>query len=537
MTCPTPLESEWRFPSGDYLRYNTSECSTTTRRYLADARRTLLKPTAPRGASPRRGPSPPHALTPARNAPVFTAVFQHHYVYLAACVLTALVLGGAAWLLSRRLGNPHGVWWSGLVGTLTGVLGVTFMGSGLASGQCVINHELAQPFRTTQGLWNLAMTVPLGLFALLALRRLLPALVGVIALPLAIEFTQATVNGLGRVCDSADAEMNILGALAGLAVSALVLAKRGSLDRRAGTKASLIASAVLLTLGAGVARPLLTFSNVDGTGLSPADSQQRQAVEQAVKEAFSNRYELGRVYDQPCVGAPCRNVIFTLLSRDKGHPEAFSNGSLSWPDKKHLNVLLEDSDRPSVMGYPVTGAKAPSHEQEAYQVARSYMRERYPWAQAAVVHKTYPVGEKAERGWMTSWRWLDNDVLMPRMLEVQVDRAGRVSQMDVTLGPTRLKLEKAKLDAGEAGKAVREAIYAQLRDRGGSAPGGLHVTALTLKAVERDRMWRPEWLVSVSIGAVGRESDPLSSAAMNTWRVDAVSGQVYDVFDTPVKGG
>lgn len=466
---------------------------------------------------------------------MFTAIFQHHYGYLAVCMLAALVLGGAAWLLSRRLGNPHGVWWAGLVGTLTGMLGVTFMGSGPASGQCAINHDLAQPFQTIQGLWNLAMTVPLGLFALLALRRPLPALVGVIALPLAIEFTQAAVNGLGRVCDSADAEMNILGGLAGLAVAALALAKRGSLDWQAGAKASLIASAVLLALGSGVARPAVTFAHVDGTGLSVANSQQQQAVERAVKEAFGDRYELGRVDDQPCVGAPCRNVIFVLLSRDKGHPEAFGSGSLSWPDKKHLNVLLEDSDRPSVMGYPVAGAKAPSNEQEAYQVARSYMRERYPWAQDAVEHKTYPVGEKAELGWMTSWRWVNDDVLMPRMLDVQVDRVGHVSQVDVTLGPTHLKLEKAKLDAGQAEKAVREVMAAQLRAGGGSVPDELQVTAFTLKAVEREGTWRPEWLVSVSIGAEEQEADPLASADL--WRVDAVSGQVYDGTDAPVKAG
>nr|WP_237497700.1 VanZ family protein [Streptomyces sp. SID8377] len=435
------------------------------------------------------------------------------------------------------MGNVHGVWWAGLVATLTDVLGVTSMGSGQASGQCVINHQFAEPFSTTQGLWNLAMTVPLGLCALLASLRLLPTLVGVIALPLAIEFTQATVDGLGRICDSADAEMNILGGLVGVAVAALVLVKREALDWRAGTKASLIASAVFLTLGAGVARPFVTFSHVDGTGLSSADSEQRQAVEQAVKEMFGDRYLLGRVYDQPCVGAPCRNVIFTLLSRDKNHPEAFSNGSLSWPDKKHLNVLLEDSDRPSVMGYPVVGEKAPSTEQEAFQVAQSYMRERYPWAQDADVHKTYAVGERAELGWMTSWRWLDNDVLMPRMLDVQVDRVGRVSQLDVTLGPKRLELASVKLDAGQAEKAVRETIGAQLQARGGSIPDELQVKAFTLKAVERESAWRAEWLVGVSNGTEEQEADPLAPGATDTWRVDAVSGQVYDGTNAPVKAG
>ncbi|MDF3140696.1 MULTISPECIES: VanZ family protein [unclassified Streptomyces] len=472
---------------------------------------------------------------------MFTAIFENHYDYLVACTLTALVLGGAAWLVSRRLGSPYGVWWAGLAGALTGVLGVTFMGSGPATGQCVINHNLAEPFHTTQGLWNLLMTVPLGLFTLLALRRLLPALVGVVALPLAIEFTQATANGLGRVCDSADAEMNILGGLAGLAIAAGVLARRGALHLQAGAKASMIAFAVLLILGTGVARPMLSFTNLDGTGLSAAGSSEREAVEQVVQEAFGDRYKLGHVYVQPCVGAPCTNIAFTLLSRDGGHPEAFSNGSLSWPDKKHLNVLLEDSDRPSVMGYPVAGAKAPSTEQEAYRIAQTYMNEHYPWAKDAVTHRTYQVGEKAELGWMTSWRWLNDDVLMPRMLDVQVDRAGRVSQVDVTLGPKRMKTTKAKLDAGQAEEAVREGLVAQNRANGGGdldrseVKAKYQIDAFTLKAVEREGAWRPEWLVNVSMRAEKPGADPQESGGADMWRVDAVNGQVYDGTDAPVK--
>lgn len=428
---------------------------------------------------------------------MFTAIFQNHYTYLAICALTAFVVGGAAWLLSRRLGSPFGMWWGGLAATVTGVLGATFMGSGPASGQCVINHDLTEPFRTTQGLWNLAMTVPLGLFALLAGRRVLPALVGVVALPLAIECTQAMVNGLGRVCDSADAEMNILGGLVGLAVAAAVLARRGALNWQAGSRASLIASAVLLVLGAGVVHPMLAYTHVDGSGLSAAGTSQRQAVDRVVKEAFGDRYRLGHVYDQPCVGAPCTNVIFTLLSRDKGHPDAFSNGSLSWPDKKHLNVLLEDSDRPSVMGYPVAGAEAPSTEQDAYKIAQQYMRQHYPWAEDAVEHRTYPVGEKAELGWMTSWRWLHDDVLMPRMLDVQVNRTGRVSQVDVTLGPKKVELGERELDAGQAEKAVRTGLFAQYKANDGGdltepqLAAKYQIEAFTVKAVERDGTWRP----------------------------------------------
>ncbi|MFE0645143.1 VanZ family protein [Streptomyces sp. NPDC058877] len=466
---------------------------------------------------------------------MFTAIFQDHYGYLVVCTLVALVLGVAAWLLARRLGSPHGVWFAGLAATVAGVLGVTFMGSGPASGQCVINHDVVEPFRTTQGLWNLAMTVPLGFFALMAARRPLPVLVGVVVFPLAIEVVQAEVDGLGRVCDSADAQMNILGGLIGLAAAMLVLLKLGTIEWKGAAKASLFASLGLALLGAGVAYPAMAFTHIDGTGLSQADDKQRQAVEQAVREAFGDRYELSHVYDQPCTGAPCRNVAFTLLSRDKAHPEQFANGTLSWPDKNRFNVLLQDSDQPSVMGYPVAGAKAPTTDKMAYEVTQAYMHERYPWGVDATVHKTYPVGGKAELGWITSWRWVDDGVLMPRMLDVQVSRFGTVSQVDVTLGPKQLDLEKPQLDTKKAESLVREALAKQLADRGG-IPDDMTIKAFTLKAVQREGNWRPTWLVNLSQGPQAPAPDTQASGTADLWRVDAVSGQVYDGADQPLKG-
>ncbi|MEU7023829.1 VanZ family protein [Streptomyces sp. NPDC046203] len=466
---------------------------------------------------------------------MFTAIFQDHYGYLAVSALVALFLGAAAWLLARRFRMPHGAWAAWLAATVTGVLSVTFMGSGPASGQCVINHDLIEPFRTTQGMWNLAMTVPLGFFALMALRRPLPALVGVVALPLAIEVVQAEVNGLGRVCDSADAQMNILGGLIGIAAALLALLKLGTVKWKGAAKASLFASLGIGLLGAGVAYPAMTFTNIDGTGLSQADGSQRQAVEQVVKEAFGNHYRLGQVYDQPCAGGQCRNVAFTLLSRDKDHPEQFANGSLSWPAKDRFNVLLQDSDQPSVMGYPVAGTKAPTTEEAAYEVAQAYMRKHYPWGAGATVHKTYPVGEKALLGWITSWRWVDAGVLMPKMLDVQVSRVGTVSQVDVTLGPERLDLDKPQLDARKAESLVREGIAKQFADRGRTTPGGLTIKAFTLKAVQQEGEWRPTWLVNVSQGDQLPVIDAQSSGTTDLWRVDAINGQVYDGADQLVK--
>lgn len=465
---------------------------------------------------------------------MFTAIFQDHYGYLAACTLAALALGTGAWLLARRLRSPHGVWFAGLAATVAGVLSVTFMGSGPASGQCVINHDVVEPFRTTQGLWNLTMTVPLGFFALMAVRCPLPVLVGVVAFPLGIEVVQAEVDGLGRVCDSADAQMNILGGLIGLTVAVLVLLKLDTIEWKGAAKASLFASLAVVLLGSGVAYPAMAFTHIDGTGLSQADDNQRQAVEHAVKEAFGDRYKLGPVYDQPCVGAPCRNVAFTLLSRDAAHPEQFANGTLSWPDKNRFNVLLQDSDRPSAMGYPVIGSKPPTTDDAAYEVAQAYMRERFPWGADATVHKTYPVGGKAELGWITSWRWIDDGVLMPRMLDVQVSRVGTVSQVDVSLGPEHLDLDKPKLGAKKAELLVREALAKQLADRGG-VPDDMTIKAFTLKAVDRDGIWRPTWLVNISQGTQQPAPDIQTSGMADIWRVDSLNGHVYDGADQLLK--
>ncbi|MFG3194403.1 VanZ family protein [Streptomyces omiyaensis] len=466
---------------------------------------------------------------------MFTAIFQDHYAYLAVSALVAVLLGAGAWLLARRLGSPYGMWFAGLAATVAGVLGVTFMGSGPASGQCVINHDLTEPFRTTQGLWNLAMTVPLGFFALMATRRPLPVLVGVVGFPLAIEVVQAEVDGLGRVCDSSDAQMNILGGVIGLAAAVLVLLKPGTVEWQGAAKASLFAALGLALLGAGVVYPSMAFTNIDGTGLSQAGGEQRQAVEQVVQEAFGDHYELGSVYDQPCVGAACRNVIFTLLSKDKNHPEQFANGSLSWPDKDRFNILLQDSDQPSGMGYPVAGVKPPTTDKAAYEVAQAYMRQHYPWGANATVHETYPIGERAVLGWMTSWRWTDDDVLMPRMLDVQVSRKGTVSQVDVTQGPERLDLEKPQVDAKKAESLARDGMAAQLAEQGRTLPSDLVFKTGALKAVQRDGAWRPTWLVNISQGNQEPAPDGSTSGMTDLWRVDAVSAQVYDGADQPLK--
>ncbi|MFE0386449.1 VanZ family protein [Streptomyces bungoensis] len=465
---------------------------------------------------------------------MFSAIFQHHVGYLVACTLTALVLGSTAWALARKLGRPHGIWWAALAFTVTGVLGVTFMGAGPASGECVLNHLFAEPFHTTQGVWNLAMMVPVGTFALLAVRRPLPVLVGIIAFPLAIEFTQATVDGLGRVCDSSDAEMNIIGGLVGFTVAGVVLAVRQSVDWQSGVKGALIAFVALVLVGTGVVKPMLSFTNVDGTGLSAASADQERAVQAVVNQAFGDRYTIGKIYEQPCGDTPCKHLLFSLYSRGKRHSDDFADASLSWPDKKHLNVHLEGSDRLTAMGFPVRGAKVPTTDREAQKVAQAYAQQRYPWARGATRQKTSAVGEKAALGWMTSWRWTYKGVLMPRMLDVHVDRGGRVSQIDVALGTTHADFPKLEVDARQARKAVDRAVAAILRANGNTG-ARFKSQAVTVQADDFDGTLKPYWLVDVTSYPTPANDDTQEPDPVNTYRVNAMSGQVYDVGGVPLK--
>ncbi|MFI1660446.1 hypothetical protein ACH4ZU_36875 [Streptomyces sp. NPDC020472] len=148
------------------------------------------------------------------------------------------------------------------------------------------------------------------------------------------------------------------------------------------------------------------------------------------------------------------------------------------------------------------------------------------------------MGEKAELGWITSWRWVDDDVLMPRMLDVQVSRLGTVSQVDVSRGPERLDLEQPQLDAKKAESLVREGLAKQLAGRGRTTPDDLTIKAFTLKAVQREGIWRPAWLVNIAQGSQPMPTPGTPTSGMaELWQVDAVNGQVYDGADQPLKEG
>ncbi|AYN43823.1 VanZ family protein [Streptomyces dangxiongensis] len=405
---------------------------------------------------------------------------------MGGLTVLATVLGGTAWRVARGCRAERPFWWVPFVFCLTGVLGVTLAmrGGGAGRGECVINHEVTEPLYTTQGLWNLVMFVPVGLFGVLASRRPVPVLGGVLALPCLIELIQALAPLAAGVCDSADVEMNVAGGLAGLAVG--LSAVRGRVAWRALGRSTAVALGVLGVLGATVLQSAVTLEHVDGSSVRDAHGDEREAAERAVRQAFGNRYEIGDVRVSP--GVDGYNGWMSV---------EFAGGfpaELMWPGGRRLTV---DFAGTSGAGYAVPGATQPHDARDAYRVARAYMRAHYPWAESASWHVTRAVGHYAGGGaWVTSWRFRGRGVAMPRSLDVRISRAGRVYGLSVDLGPTHVELPAGLLSARQAEYLVRK------RERRSRADAGhlhIHARELTTERVKGHQgPWRAVWSVEVA---------------------------------------
>ncbi|MET8856278.1 VanZ family protein [Streptomyces sp. NPDC004579] len=448
---------------------------------------------------------------------MFGAVFGDDIWFLAGLTVVAALVGLFAWTMARRRQVPYSSWWLLLGFCLTGVLGVTLALRGGEAGraECVINHEVTEPLYTTQGLWNLAMFVPLGLFGVLALRRPLPVLAGVLALPCLIELAQSLAPFVSGVCDSADVEMNAGGGLLGVALGLVLV--RGRVAWKAWARPTLIVAALLGVTGVVVCQTAITLEHVDGSGVRDAHGAERKAAEEAIHQAFGNHYRVGAVRVSP--GVEGHNGWISIQMSD-GFP-----AELMWPGARQLNVSFENSTHPTEASFPVAGTGKPRDARSAYLVARAYMKAHYPWAEAASWHETRPVGSKAEFGWLTSWRFKEHGVVMPRSLDVQINRVGRVSQMLVDLGPTRVNLPPRLITAKQAEEIVRKT-----QKKNGADVGALRIRADVLK-VERPKGWQGPWRAMWSVKTTDTSCEPDedgSGCEPFTTAVDAGTGHIDD---------
>nr|WP_272921678.1 VanZ family protein [Streptomyces sp. SID8354] len=342
--------------------------------------------------------------------------------------MAVLVVAAACFWPTHRAGRRP--WAHAALGaSVTAELALTlFLPSGAATADgthtCVINRNFAEPFATEQGLLNLLLFLPIGFFGLMALRSLLPVLAGSILLSLATELLQTLLPWVHRGCDSSDLEMNSLGGIAGalLAWALLRLRRRPVMPLERHARATALTSAVLLGV-AGVAWALwITPTAVDATSLQLTGNKERQVAQKAIQQAFGDRYAISKVQLRPGVDDAPDNLLIAL---DNGSAE------LTWPDASQLNVSLESSSQTTSASFAVPGvAHAPAGGKDALPIARRYAEEHYPNELRDAEPQVYPIGERAELGWIVSWRRRkSNGVLMPMRLDVQTNTAGRVSQL------------------------------------------------------------------------------------------------------------
>ncbi|MFI6767342.1 VanZ family protein [Streptomyces sp. NPDC050355] len=458
---------------------------------------------------------------------MFTAIFKGQTDFIVIASAAVLAVAAICFLLAKRtLGRP---WCFAALGASVGAeLAVTlFLPSGGeasgASSMCVINRDLAEPFATQQGLLNLLLFLPIGCLGLLALRTLLPVLVGSVLLSLATELLQTLLPGVSRGCDSSDLQMNALGGIIGALASwgILHLAKFRAAPARTHARGSAIAAGVALLVAGVVCTAWVTLISVDATSLQFTGSKEKAAAKKVIHKAFGDRYAISNVQLQSGVDDVPDKLLITL---DQGFAE------LSWPDADQLTVSLENSNETTSASYPVPGVgNAPTGEQDALRIARTYAEAHFPKELRAAKPQVYPVGDKAELGWMVSWRRrAGSGVLMPMRLDVQINTAGRVSQLLARTAEDPSGLPPLKVKKEQAEQTALDSLERPAQAK------GIRPADSELLAVQRDGKWRIQWLTAFAA------DDP--SVQMPPVYVDATTGKVdprasqKEKLDDPAEG-
>ncbi|WP_407548677.1 VanZ family protein [Streptomyces sp. Pv4-95] len=458
---------------------------------------------------------------------MFSAIFQNKTGFIIFAALAVPAVAVLCFWLAQRAGRRP---WShaALGAAVTAEIALTlFLPSGGAAAEasrvCVINRNYAEPFATQQGLLNLLLFAPIGFFGLMALRSLLPAVAGSILLSLATELLQTLVPGVSRGCDSSDLQMNALGGLLGIAVAWVVLrlAKRPAIPPRRHARATAIASAVVLVVAGIAAATWITPVAVDATSLQFTGEKEEASAQRAIRQAFGDRYEISNVQLQAGVDD---SPDLLLIALDEGSAE------LTWPDASQLNVSLESSSQTTPSSFAIPGVtKRPAGKEDALPIARRYAQQHFPRELRGAEPRVYPVGDRAELGWIVSWRRRNGGgVLMPMRLDVQINTAGRVSQLLVRNDKDPHDLPALNVDKATAQRTALQALH---------QPKGhkVRVADSELLAVQREGKWRAQWLTGFETDDPSVVLDPVYVDA-NTGKVDTRASR-KEKIDNPEENG
>ncbi|MER7984204.1 VanZ family protein [Streptomyces noursei] len=410
------------------------------------------------------------------------AVFKGHLVFVTIAIIISAGLGTTVYLFSRsKTDRPlHlALWCSSVVSALCLTLWST--GGTQGSGTCVINLKVFEPFTTEQGVLNCLLFVPMGFLGVLTTRRtLLGAASGVMASAV-IETTQGAIPAIGRACDTSDFVSNSVGSVLGaVAAFALLKTARGNLTpwRPNASRITVVCVSLTAALGVTWVTSIQPRAVAATESIASADSAQRAAITEVVRQAFGDHYTIGEVKFASS-GDSGSGTIMAIL------PVGYVQ--VNWPGKNEITASLDMSDGGKPSGFQVPGAPAKiTSPEQAKEIAITYAKRHFPWGVPRSAVQVSAVGENAGLGWLVSWRRYRANVLMPMRLDVQIDRAGRVSQLSTREAPD-VDVPAILLDKHKATRLATTAV-----------PGCEKAEAGELLAVRKGGDWHAVWRIPVT---------------------------------------
>lgn len=317
---------------------------------------------------------------------------------------------------------------------------------------------------------NVALYVPVALFASLLIRRPFSVAVCLVLLSAATETIQAVTPGIGRSCDSSDLLTNSLGAVAGCGAAYLWTRRKtanGGLPSRRELMLGGITLAAGLALVSAVVASATTVVPADVAESTAAGPDQRAAANRAYGEFFG-----------PSVRATSVQFLGGSHSRPGTVNVTGGAGSLtlSWPSGEASSGLV---------GPLPEQAPGDLSDSAAVAVAGEFAKSHFPWA---LVGSYTRVDAQPNAGGakIVQWRSRVDGVLMPMRLDVFVTGSGRVSSFSARhVEPPALP--RATVPE-EAARAVARTSHP-----------GFDVTTAELLAQSDERgEWHVRWLVGMT---------------------------------------
>ncbi|MFE1962970.1 VanZ family protein [Streptomyces sp. NPDC059479] len=450
---------------------------------------------------------------------MLTAVFRGHEGFIVVGLLLTILGGLIAYRVARpRSQRPviYAFWISSAVSLVALTMWTT--GGGTGFSECVINKDVMEPFRTTQGRLNAGMFVPFGLLGVMATRRPAVTLGFGLLLSAGIETVQGTTSLVGRLCDTSDLVANSAGVVVGVLIGAVL----NSLDKdqqplsSRSTRGAVVAvglGAVLLggTWGLFVS-PRVVERTVSDIG---ASDNQEEAIATAVRQAFGNVYAVSSVKFTPGEDNQAGTIMASLARTGSGGDGA---AELKWPGKGEFNVNLIPSRVEEGHGYSVDGAPAGANTKEdAELIATKYAERHASWGLDNSEITVEPVDEDKNFGWMVSWRRWNGKVLLPMRLDILIEPSGKLTDLitrnipDPELPPVKHS-EKEAWDSLAAHFSLKGEEFEKIEP--------------VLLAQQRGSSWRVNWILTLQT-----EKEYYSAT------IDATTGKIYTPEKRPVNIG